>query len=620
MARKRKGTSTSLIFTSHPNSLTGRKSKATKDDGEPLDDDQEEVEETSHTEDHEEIPTDDPNTQDLDSASQEHEPRDTSSSASAIDNNTQEDPKETEQPPPAEPVVPQRTGKRGRPPGRKNKPAPPREVAPLSAGRSLRSTTPLMKSEDQDDEDGHDDENDNDDNDDGVADGSVGPSTPSGASDGSSRKGRAGRFASSRTKTRTGPHHTTSIPLDSQGNPASVENDELVLQPNAKGDAKVTANGELLGGRQYRVRTFTVNGRGNGRQYMLSTEPARCMGFRDSYLLFQKHKRLYKIIATDEEKYDLIERHIIPHSYKGRAIGIVTARSVFREFGAKIIVGGRRVIDDYDEEVSRTLGYREGELADPSDRLPPPGVPYNKNQYVAWHGASSVYHQYSSAPVTRSATESMISSYGTHGSGLSSGIGLGGAAKESYVKRKKIIITDENWMLEHATAARSYNHDIWLRRKLMMNPQQESPSPVGANGAAAPPTSILPGAGGGVYEPHTGLFFYPAATQPTRSKTVRVSSRLSNSELEDIGILKRKREDDEEDDGSSERVMISNGGTVFVTHPQLAIETVVELHRPVTRVTGLRNVPKQIFEGEGVVSEEIKKAILEQIHSEELAV
>jgi len=30
--------------------------------------------------------------------------------------------------------------------------------------------------------------------------------------------------------------------------------------------------------------------------YMLSTEPARCIGFRDSYLFFQKHKLLYKII------------------------------------------------------------------------------------------------------------------------------------------------------------------------------------------------------------------------------------------------------------------------------------------------------------------------------------
>lgn len=207
-----------------------------------------------------------------------------------------------------------------------------------------------------------------------------------------------------------------------------VINDEVSLPPNPQGDTKVDENGRLQGGREYRVRTFTILNRGD-RLYMLSTEPARCIGFRDSYLFFQKHKMLYKIIIDDDAKRDLIERDIIPHSYKGRAIGVVTARSVFREFGAKIVVGGKKIVDDYDEQAARERGDVEEELAVPEDKLPPPGEPYNRNQYVAWHGASSVYH-------TNAPSVPMV----------------GGKPVDS--KKRRMPVTDDNWMLEHARAAR----------------------------------------------------------------------------------------------------------------------------------------------------------------------
>lgn len=159
---------------------------------------------------------------------------------------------------------------------------------------------------------------------------------------------------------------------------------------------------------------------------MLSTEPARCVGFRDSYLFFAKHKKLHKIIVDDDEKRDMIEREIIPHSYKGRSIGIVTARSVFREFGALIIIGGRRIIDDYDVAARKAEGAVEGELADPNDRVIP-GEEYNKNQYVAWHGASAVYHTgVPSVPMQNGKVD---------------------------VKKRRVTVTDSNWQLEHARQA-----------------------------------------------------------------------------------------------------------------------------------------------------------------------
>ncbi|KAL7824241.1 chromatin remodelling complex Rsc7/Swp82 subunit domain-containing protein [Trichoderma gracile] len=256
--------------------------------------------------------------------------------------------------------------------------------------------------------------------------------------------------------------------IDAEGTVADIVDDECVLPEDPEGETKVDKMGNLKGGREYRCRTFKVLGRGN-RLYMLSTEPARCVGFRDSYLFFTKHRKLYKIIVDDEEKRDMIERDIIPHSYKGRSIGIVTARSVFREFGARIVVGGKRIIDDYAVAQARAEGAVEGELADPEDRYVV-GEPYNKNQYVAWHGASSVYHTNApSIPVPTGKVES---------------------------KKRKVNVNDTNWMLEHAREASAFNAGINAIRKL--------------NNA-------------GVYDIHTNTMQYPAAMQPTLARIEQVA-------------------------------------------------------------------------------------------------
>lgn len=230
----------------------------------------------------------------------------------------------------------------------------------------------------------------------------------------------AGRWG----KSKGGPSHVTQPPIDKDGNVMSVSNDEVDLPEDPEGETKVDKLGNLTGGREYRVRTFTIQNKGD-RLYMLSTEPARCIGFRDSYLFFQKHKLLYKIIIDDEAKRDLINRNIIPHSYKGRAIGVVTARSVFREFGAKIIIGGRKVTDEYNAKEARERGDVEGELAVPEDRLPGPGEIYDRNRYVAWHGASSVYH--SGVPSVPVASGKVVDP-----------------------KKRKVTVTGDNWMVEHA--------------------------------------------------------------------------------------------------------------------------------------------------------------------------
>ena len=120
--------------------------------------------------------------------------------------------------------------------------------------------------------------------------------------------------------------------------------------------------GYLQGGRQYRCRTFTVPDRGN-KLFMLATECARVLTYRDSYLLFNKNRSLHKIIATQTEKDHLIAHDFLPYSYRSRQIAIVTARSMFRQFGSRVIEGGMRVRDDYWESKARKQGFTEEDPA-----------------------------------------------------------------------------------------------------------------------------------------------------------------------------------------------------------------------------------------------------------------
>lgn len=142
------------------------------------------------------------------------------------------------------------------------------------------------------------------------------------------------------------------------------EGDEYIPRKyDEAGEKKVTATGQLLDGREYRCRTFFVPDRGD-KLFMLATECARVLGYRDSYLMFNKNRSLYKIIATQVEKEDLVHQEILPFSYRSRQIAIVTARSMYRQFGSRVIVNGRHVRDDYWETESRKQGFTEEDMAE----------------------------------------------------------------------------------------------------------------------------------------------------------------------------------------------------------------------------------------------------------------
>ena len=143
----------------------------------------------------------------------------------------------------------------------------------------------------------------------------------------------------------------------------TAEGDEYVPREyDEAGEKKVSPTGRPLDGREYRCRTFLVPNRGD-KLFMLATECARVLSYRDSYLLFNKNRSLYKIIASQAEKDDLIHQEILPYSYRSRQIAIVTAKSMFRQFGSRVIQHGRRVRDDYWEAKARKQGFTEEDLA-----------------------------------------------------------------------------------------------------------------------------------------------------------------------------------------------------------------------------------------------------------------
>ena len=147
--------------------------------------------------------------------------------------------------------------------------------------------------------------------------------------------------------------------LSGTTNQLNAEGDEyLDRDTDSAGEQKVTSTGHLTAGREYRCRTFLVPGRGD-KLFMLAIECAKVLVYRDSYLIFTQNPSLYRIVLDQAEKDHLIKERILPYSHRSQQIAMVTARSMFRRFGARIIRNARRVRDDYWEHEARKQGFTE---------------------------------------------------------------------------------------------------------------------------------------------------------------------------------------------------------------------------------------------------------------------
>ncbi|KAG9325263.1 hypothetical protein KVV02_000011 [Mortierella alpina] len=242
--------------------------------------------------------------------------------------------------------------------------------------------------------------------------------------------------------------------------PEDVE--EIEGEIDEAGESKVTKDGELLGGRQYRCRSFKLPARGD-RIYMLSMDPARVLGFRDSYLFFLKNPQLVRVNTTVEERQWMIENGMLMANFKSKLIAVVTARSIFKSFGARIIKNGRSRVDDYYE----ANATEEDALNDSDGDASRTG---NGNAPGSVNGGNS--YQDEDAPSGSARRKRNL----THDD-------------------SQRLITGLNWMYESAMAVRNFNARLKELRK-------ETPR---------------------FMDPHTNLEQVPSALQPTRCEIQPVS-------------------------------------------------------------------------------------------------
>ncbi|KAG6333448.1 hypothetical protein ID866_5638 [Astraeus odoratus] len=313
-----------------------------------------------------------------------------------------------------------------------------------------------------------------------------------------------------------------------------IEGDEFVTESDEKGDQKIDIDGNLLGGRRFKCSTFILPGRHPTRQYMLAIDAARSSGFRDSLYYFRKNPLALKLGATQPEKEFLIQAGKLGAHLKTRSVTLVTARSAYKLHGAKMIIDGCWVTDDY---------YEDRALQDVTSKGILPGSPVGELPDPT--AASSSNLPFNSMPTQTSGV-----SHGIYRAGgpttLFGGAGLGpfsdgphSAVRKSMLAREGL--TAENWLWETARRVSEMNEDFSnMRRSAGLVSRgildsstkgKEKEREQGAN--ATDPTKD--GTSDNkqktakwhvpleVYEPHTGIIYHRTDTQPTRCRWEQVA-------------------------------------------------------------------------------------------------
>lgn len=98
--------------------------------------------------------------------------------------------------------------------------------------------------------------------------------------------------------------------------------------------------------------------------FMLAKECSRVLGYRDTPQMFRKNPSLYKVKLSKCEKTELFCQQIVSLHHRSHEVLLVTAKSMFRQFGSRVILNGRRVRDDYFEAHARKQGFTENDKAD----------------------------------------------------------------------------------------------------------------------------------------------------------------------------------------------------------------------------------------------------------------
>ncbi|SCZ89461.1 BZ3500_MvSof-1268-A1-R1_Chr9g10417 [Microbotryum saponariae] len=274
-----------------------------------------------------------------------------------------------------------------------------------------------------------------------------------------------------------------------------------MLDDDPRGDAKVDALGNLLGGeshraghehrcdltshsvgaagRQYKTKAFTSSMRPNPKKlYMFSIDTARAAGFRDSLYFFRRHPTVHKITIGQAEKDKLIAEGKLSLSMKSRIVTMVTARNVFKVLGAEFIKNGKYVFDDYYEDKALAEGHQPGEQAS-NDPVEPTEAETAAASASASAAAPATTTTSTSTSTKRSAPRDEYISIAGGGTTFG-GIGLQPFAKTWDPTAKKARppahLNMEIWMLEYAKAVRRQDVELSNIRRANVGQVHLNPS------------------------------------------------------------------------------------------------------------------------------------------------
>lgn len=124
-----------------------------------------------------------------------------------------------------------------------------------------------------------------------------------------------------------------------------VHEEESRMLSDPDGDKKVSVHGVLLGGRQFRPVVLRFPERGD-HEFALSRDAAHVLDYRDANNFCRLNKILRTVLLNAEERELLVHLDLIKPHLKNRTITAVYARDLFQRFGARVVVGGKRVVDD----------------------------------------------------------------------------------------------------------------------------------------------------------------------------------------------------------------------------------------------------------------------------------
>ncbi|WWC62048.1 uncharacterized protein I303_104637 [Kwoniella dejecticola CBS 10117] len=245
----------------------------------------------------------------------------------------------------------------------------------------------------------------------------------------------------------------------------TVGDDEVVLEEDEKGNTKVDAEGRLLGGREYKLVTFTSATRRNPEKlYAMTIDAARACGYTDSLAFLRRCPQILKLSCTAEERQLLIDIGRIAGNLKHRQVTMVSVRNVFKLMGARIVKEGKWVNDDYYEaeslEKCKEKGWEPGTLAE-DDEIPQQQTQSNSLRDLGLNDSTTNAggrYTYSLAPFYT--IGGLTTSFGGTGVDPFTEAGLGNKRQ----KLKSGGVTEENWMHITAKEASKVNNQLKIYR------------------------------------------------------------------------------------------------------------------------------------------------------------